>query len=465
MQMPINIVIMAAGQGNRMCSKTPKVLHCLAGRPLLSYVYTAARAISEHVYIVYGHGADAVQAALLDSDIHWVHQEQQLGTAHAVQQVLPQLRDDERILVLNGDVPLVSVQTLTALIQNTAPDQLGLLVHTYADPTGLGRINRDSTGRVLGIVEDADCTPAQKRIQEAYTGVMVVSVTHLKRWLSQLSNQNSQGEFYLTDIVKCAALEQLAVTTVAVPNESEVQGVNTRAQLAQLERVVQLQQAHELMAMGVTLLDPARLDVRGTLNCAMEVTIDVNVIFEGEVSIDEGSVIGANCIIRNARIGKHVVVESNSVIDGVVIGDHCCVGPFARLRPGTQLDAHVKIGNFVETKKSHIGAHSKVSHLSYIGDAALGQRVNVGAGTITCNYDGVNKHQTVIEDDVFIGSNTQLVAPVTIGAHATIGAGTTVCADVPTQALAVSRTPQKNIPNWSKRSSVRREREKSSRSD
>lgn len=451
MQSPINIVIMAAGQGNRMCSKTPKVLHRLAGRPLLSYVYTAAKTISEHVYIVYGHGAEAVKAALSAPEIYWVHQEQQLGTAHAVQQVLPYLQDDERILVLNGDVPLVSIETLTTLIQNTSADQLGLLVHTYADPTGLGRINRDSSNRVLGIIEDADCTPAQKLIQEAYTGVMVVSVANLKRWLGQLSNKNSQGEFYLTDIVKCAVAEQMTVITVAAENESEVQGVNTRAQLAQLERVVQLQSAHELMAMGVTLMDPARFDVRGTLNCAIEVSIDVNVIIEGDVSIDTGSTIGAHCVIRNSHIGKHVVIEPHSVIDGAIIADHCHVGPFARLRPGTQLDAHVKVGNFVETKKSHIGAHSKVSHLSYLGDAHLGQRVNIGAGTITCNYDGINKHQTIIEDDVFIGSNTELVAPLTIGQHATIGAGTTVSQDVPEQALAVSRTPQKNIPNWASR--------------
>lgn len=439
---------MAAGQGNRMHSNKPKVLHQLGGQSLLAYVLYTARVLTKKIHVVCGYGKEAVQAEFPRHELNWVYQEQQLGTGHAVIQVMPHLKDNERVLILNGDVPLISITTLRKLLQEVPANHLGLLVYEYPDASGLGRIIRNQHNQVIGIIEETDATDAQKQIREAYTGIMLASVAQLRKWLNECSSNNAQGEYYLTEIVKIAVAEQVPITTVSAQSVHEVQGVNTRAQLATLERCLQKQNAEKILAQGVSLLDPDRFDLRGELTVAPEVTIDCDVIFEGNVHIGEGSSIGPFCLIRNSIIGKNVIVKSHCVLDGATIADNCVIGPFARLRPGTQLAEDVKIGNFVETKKANVGAGSKISHLSYVGDAVLGVDVNIGAGTITCNYDGVNKHQTVIEDNVFIGSNTQLVAPVKIGASATVGAGTTVRSNVPAHALAVSDARQKHIENW-----------------
>ncbi|MBK1680464.1 bifunctional UDP-N-acetylglucosamine diphosphorylase/glucosamine-1-phosphate N-acetyltransferase GlmU [Rhodocyclus tenuis] len=448
----MNIVILAAGQGKRMHSVLPKVLQPLAGRALLAHVIATARSLApQRLCIVYGHGGDAVRAALDAPDLAWALQEPQLGTGHAVQQALPHLGDDSQAggstLVLYGDVPLTSAATLRNLL-HASGDGVGLLTAELADPTGYGRIVRDAAGAVQAIVEQKDATPTQRAIREINTGIMVLPTQHLAAWLGRLSNDNAQGEYYLTDLVALAVADGVPVRTSTVSDAWETAGVNSKVQLAELERVVQRRIAERLMEQGVRLADPARIDVRGDLVCGRDVFIDVNCVFEGEVHIDEAAEIGPNCVLKNARIGAGARLAAFSHIENAVVGPDNQIGPFARLRPGTELGADVHVGNFVELKNARVAAHSKANHLAYVGDAVIGSRVNIGAGTITCNYDGANKHLTTIEDDAFIGSDTQLVAPVTVGRGATLGAGTTLTRDAPPDALTVSRARQTTIPGW-----------------
>ncbi|MBL3556200.1 MULTISPECIES: bifunctional UDP-N-acetylglucosamine diphosphorylase/glucosamine-1-phosphate N-acetyltransferase GlmU [Marinobacter] len=445
----LHVVILAAGQGSRMKSALPKVLHRIAGKPMLHHVMDTARKLgAEGIHGVIGHGADQVKAITPAEDVQWALQEQQLGTGHAVAQALPALPDDARVLVLYGDVPLTRPETLDALVSQVSEDSLGLLTVTLKNPDGYGRILRNEAGQVAAIVEQKDATDAQQAITEVNTGILAVSARHLKDWLPQLSNSNAQGEYYLTDIIAMAADKGLVISVSQPANEYEVQGVNNRLQLAELERWYQRQEAERLMTEGATLADPARVDVRGNLSVGQDVLIDINAVFEGNVSLADNVSIGPNCLIRNATIGEGSRIEANSVIDGAEIGSGAQVGPFARLRPGTRLADSTKVGNFVETKKADVGEGSKINHLSYVGDAILGRNVNVGAGTITCNYDGVNKYQTVIGDGVFVGSNTSLVAPVSLAENVTIGAGSTITRNVEAGELAVARGRQRNIDNW-----------------
>lgn len=445
----LEVVILAAGQGTRMRSALPKVLHRLAGRPLIQHVIGTAQALAPSVvHTVVGHGADQVRDMLADTGINWVLQTEQLGTGHAVAQALPAISDDALVLVLYGDVPLVGRETLAQLLGATERRSLGLLTVELADPTGYGRIVRDANGGVVAIVEQKDANADQLSIREVNTGILAAPAAAMKRWLPQLSANNAQAEYYLTDIVALAVAEGLPVVACQPATEWEVQGVNNRLQLAELERRHQQQIAQRLMTDGVTLADPARFDVRGSLATGRDVLIDINCVFEGDVELGDNVSIGANCVIRNARIAAGTVIEPLSMIDGAVIGTDAHIGPFARLRPGTEMAAGTKVGNFVETKKALIGPGSKVNHLTYIGDCTIGAEANIGAGTITCNYDGINKHQTVIGDGAFIGSNSSLVAPVNIGRGATIGAGSTVTGDVADGQLAVARGRQRNIDDW-----------------
>jgi len=445
----LHVVILAAGQGSRMKSSLPKVLHRIAGKPMLHHVMDTARQLgAAGIHGVIGHGADQVRAITPAADVQWALQEQQLGTGHAVAQALPALPDDAQVLILYGDVPLTRVETLEALVSQVSEHSLGLLTVDLDNPDGYGRILRDGNGKVTAIVEQKDATEAQKAIHEVNTGILAVSARHLKDWLPRLSNSNAQGEYYLTDIIAMAADNCISIAVAQPGNEYEVQGVNNRLQLAELERWYQRQQANRLMTGGATLADPARVDVRGQLSVGQDVLIDVNVVFEGDVILADGVSIGPNCVIRDATIGRGTHVDAHSVIDGADIGDNAQIGPFARLRPGTRLADHTKVGNFVETKKADVGEGSKINHLSYVGDATLGRNVNVGAGTITCNYDGVNKHRTTIGDGVFVGSNTSLVAPVALGDEVTIGAGSTITRNVNAGELAVARGRQRNIDNW-----------------
>lgn len=447
--MALDIVILAAGQGTRMRSDLPKVLHPLAGKPLLRHVIDTALALSpRRLAVVVGHGAERVRTALGSLPLSWVGQEQQLGTGHAVLQALPLLARDGTTLILYGDVPLVREETLRELVALAERGSLALLTVALADPTGYGRILRDADGRVAAIVEHKDATADERAIREVNTGIMVVPNARLHEWLPTLGNRNVQGEYYLTDVIALAAQSGIGVAPLQADDENEVAGVNNREQLATLERAWQARSARELLLAGVTLRDPARFDLRGQLRHGRDVTIDVNVIIEGEVALGDHVSIGANCILRNTRIGTGTTVHPNSLLEGAEVGSGCSVGPFARLRPGTRLAEGARVGNFVETKQATIGAHSKVNHLSYVGDAAIGREVNVGAGTITCNYDGVNKHRTVIGDGAFIGSNTSLVAPVVVGAAATVGAGSVVTAAVPDESLALARGRQRNISGW-----------------
>ncbi|MBB5321673.1 bifunctional UDP-N-acetylglucosamine diphosphorylase/glucosamine-1-phosphate N-acetyltransferase GlmU [Marinobacter oulmenensis] len=446
---PLHVVILAAGQGSRMKSARPKVLHPVAGKPMLHHVIDTARQLgADRIHTVIGHGAEQVRESLPDDSVNWVLQEEQLGTGHAVAQALPDLPDDARVLVLYGDVPLTRTATLEAMVGDLDDHSLALLTVDLDNPHGYGRIVRNQAGRVQAIVEQKDANAEQQQIQEVNTGILAVSSRRLKEWLPALSNRNAQGEYYLTDIIAMAGEQGLDITVSQPLNPFEVQGVNNRLQLAELERWYQHQQAERLMTEGASLADPGRLDVRGELSAGQDVWIDVNAVFEGDVTLGDRVVIGPNCLIRNARIGAGTTVEANSVIDGAVIGENAQIGPFARLRPGTELAARTKVGNFVETKKAVVGEGSKINHLSYVGDALLGCNVNVGAGTITCNYDGVNKHRTVIGDEVFVGSNTALVAPVTLGEGATVGAGSTVTRDVAGGELTVARGKQRNIAGW-----------------
>ena len=444
----MNIVILAAGQGKRMHSNLPKVLHPLAGKALVLHVIDTARSLApKTLCVVYGHGGDAVRSTLDAPDLAWALQEPQLGTGHAVQQALPHLSGEGTALILYGDVPLIRAETLKRLV-HAAQASLAILTVELADPSGYGRIVRDADGRVLRIVEQKDSTAEERRIGEINTGIMAMPSALLGQWLGRLSNDNSQQEYYLTDIVGMAVDAGLPIRTESPENEWEVLGVNSKVQLAQLERIAQRYTAEQLMEQGVRLADPARFDVRGELVCGRDVFIDVGCVFEGRVELDEAVEVGPHCVLKNARIGAGTRLAAFTHIEDAVVGPDGRIGPFARLRPGAELSGDVHIGNFVEIKKSTIAAHSKVNHLAYIGDAIIGSRVNVGAGTITCNYDGANKFQTIIEDDAFIGSDTQLVAPVTVGRGATLGAGTTLTRDAPADTLTVSRARQVSIAGW-----------------
>jgi bifunctional UDP-N-acetylglucosamine pyrophosphorylase/glucosamine-1-phosphate N-acetyltransferase len=446
----MNVIILAAGLGKRMQSALPKVLHPLAGKPLLSHVVDTARALSpSRLCVVYGHGGDAVPTLLAAPDLAFALQEPQLGTGHAVMQGLPHLDDAVPTLVLYGDVPLTRAATLQRLLAIAGNDKLGILTIEMADPSGYGRIVRKN-GEIVRIVEQKDANAAENAISEVNTGIMVVPTPQLRRWLATLSNQNTQGEYYLTDIVARAVADGVPVVAAHPDTLAETLGVNSKSQLAELERLHQRALAQALLEQGVTLLDPSRIDIRGTLRCGRDVTIDIGCVFEGTVELADGAVIGAHCVIKNARIGAAAQIKPFCHIEDATVGAAGQIGPYARLRPGTVLAEDVHIGNFVEVKNSTIAAHSKANHLTYVGDSEVGTRVNIGAGTITCNYDGVNKLRTVIEDDVFVGSATQLIAPVRVGAGATIGAGTTLTKDAPAGKLTVSRAKQITIEGWAR---------------
>ncbi len=457
----IDVVVMAAGKGTRMKSKLPKVLHPLAGKPLLGHVLDTAQALhARQAVVITGHGAIGVEAfcadytgATAEFGLKMVRQEPQLGTGHAVQQATPVLEDDGIVVVLSGDVPLTQPSTLQHLITACAGNRLALLTLTMPDPSGYGRIVREGE-TVKAIVEHKDATPAQRAIQEIYSGIMAVPAALLKGWLARLDNQNAQGEYYLTDIVKFAVADGVSVVAHQITDAVQVAGVNSPVQLAELERAYQSRRAYALMESGVRLADPARLDVRGNLQCGQDVSIDVNCIFEGNVVLGDGVRIGANCVIANAVIAAGAVIHPFTHIDGeklgVSVGSGALIGPFARLRPGAMLGEEVHIGNFVEVKNSTLAKGAKANHLAYLGDAIVGERVNYGAGSITANYDGANKHRTVMEADVHIGSNCVLVAPVTIGAGGTVGGGSTITKDTPAGALSVSRGRQVSVPNWSR---------------
>ncbi|MEY4328737.1 MAG: bifunctional protein GlmU [Pseudomonadota bacterium] len=448
---PLQVVILAAGQGTRMRSGLPKVLHPIAGQAMVRHVIAAAAALnSQKTVAVVGHGAAVVESALADTGVQFVLQSPQLGTGHAVQMALPALQSlpaDGQLLILYGDVPLIQPATLKALLQ-AAGDGVGLVTQHLDNPTGYGRIVRDGTGKVLCNVEEKDATDEQRKITEINTGILCLPAKHLAGWLGALSNQNAQGEYYLTDLLGMAVQAGVPVHTVNPQHDWEVAGVNSKVQLAVLERVWQRHQAEQLMIEGVRLADPARIDVRGTLTCGRDVGIDVGCVFEGTVVLEEGVQIGPYCVLRDVTVKAGARIEAFSHLNQAEVGPDAVVGPYARLRPGSTLGAGAHVGNFVELKNTQLGAGSKANHLAYVGDATVGERVNIGAGTITCNYDGVNKHRTVIEDDAFIGSDTQLVAPVTVGRGATLGAGTTLTKDAPADTLTVSRPKQLSLTGW-----------------
>ena len=446
---PCSIVILAAGQGKRMKSMLPKVLQPLAGRPILKHVIDTARTLEPAaIHVVYGHGGDQVRETLKDEPVSWVLQADRLGTGHAVMQAMPSVPNDHMVLVLYGDVPLITRATLTTLLSLAGPQQMGLLTMELDDPTGYGRIVRGKRDRVQRIVEQKDATQKELKIQECNTGVLAAPARLLKKWLKAVRNDNSQGEYYLTDVIELAAKEKVAVNPLVTENAIEVLGVNDKTQLAELESALRRQVARDLMLAGVTLADPARLDVRGTVTHGVDVFIDVNVVFEGDVKLGDRVRIGPNCVVRNSEIGADTEVFPNCVVDGAVIGKSCNIGPFARTRPKSTLADEVHIGNFVEVKNSTMGNGSKANHLAYVGDAKVGERVNIGAGTIIANYDGANKHRTTIENDAHTGSNSVLVAPINVGAGATIAAGSTVAREVPPGKLTIARARQTTIENW-----------------
>ncbi|BCL76756.1 bifunctional protein GlmU [Jeongeupia sp. HS-3] len=446
---PLNVVVLAAGQGKRMYSKLPKVLHQIAGKPLVGHVIDTARALGPaKLVVVHGHGGELVQSAFAgQTDLAWAHQAQQLGTGHALAQALPQLEGGVT-LMLYGDVPLTRLATLQALLAAVEGGKFGILTDVLDDATGYGRIVRNGAGEVQAIVEQKDATPAQAAIREMNTGILALPTERLAGWLSELKNDNAQGEYYATDLVALAVRDGIAVATVHPQDHWEAEGINNKVQLAALERIYQQQQASALLAGGITLRDPARFDLRGTLTHGMDVIVDVNCVFEGKVVLGHDVSIGANCVLKNVTIADGAVIHPFCHIEGAVIGAGSLIGPYARLRPEAELAEHVHVGNFVEVKKSLIGVGSKVNHLSYIGDTTIGRDVNVGAGTITCNYDGVNKFRTVIEDEARIGSNNCLVAPVTIGARATTGAGSVIGKNAPAGELTVARARQVTIAGW-----------------
>ena len=446
---PLQSVVLAAGQGKRMRSALPKVLQPLAGQPLLAHVLETAAALSpERTVVVYGHGGDAVRETMLARDIAWAEQAEQKGTGHAVQQALPELSDEGRVLVLLGDVPLLQAQTLQTLLRETPEDGVGVLSVRVADPTGYGRIVRNATGGVQAIVEHRDATPDQHEIDEINTGVFVLPARQLSGWLDRITPHNAQGEYYLTDVIGLAVDDGTPVSATPCAGYEEVMGINDRVHLAQAERAWQRRAVETLMRDGARVADPARVDIRGAVTVAEDVFIDVNVVLEGEVRLGAGSVVGPNCVLINADIGAGTTLYANTYIEDSRVGARCNLGPFARLRPGADFRDGSKAGNFVEVKKSVIGEGSKVNHLSYIGDSVLGERVNVGAGTITCNYDGANKHQTIIGDDAFIGSGVELIAPVEVGRGATIGAGSTISKPAAADALTLERARQRTIEGW-----------------
>lgn len=452
-KIPLHIVILAAGQGTRMRSAMPKVLHPIGGKPMLQRtVDTVLELQPEGLHVIVGYEAERIKKRFVDYAINWVTQSSQLGTGHALQQALPHIPEEAAVLVLSADVPLLSLDTLRALLQSgdnlIERDCLRLLVATVPDPTGLGRIIRNKDNHVVAIIEEKDADNTVSKINEIYTGICCAQKNDLKRWLPALASNNAQNEYYVTDIVGLAVQDGVPVIPCTAADVTDTLGVNNRLQLQQLERIWQSRVAERLMLSGVTIADAARIDVRGNLQCDQDVFIDVNNVFEGHVSIGKDSHIGPNCILKNVTLGVGCIVYPNSVLEGCVIGDYCQVGPFSRVRPGTKLASECKVGNFVEMKNTTMGERSKANHLSYVGDAMVGQDVNIGAGMITCNYDGVNKHQSVIGDGAFIGSDTQLVAPVTIGAYATIGAGSTIRRDAPAHQLTLTESKQVTNPDW-----------------
>ncbi|WP_429511480.1 bifunctional UDP-N-acetylglucosamine diphosphorylase/glucosamine-1-phosphate N-acetyltransferase GlmU [Pseudomonas sp. BT76 TE3572] len=454
--MSLEIVILAAGQGTRMRSALPKVLHPIAGNSMLGHVIHSARQLDpQRIHVVIGHGAEAVRERLAADDLNFVLQDKQLGTGHAVAQAVPFIESDT-VLILYGDVPLIEVETLQRLLKQVAPQQLGLLTVELDDPTGYGRIVRNADGEVTAIVEQKDANEAERAITEGNTGILALPFAQLAGWMSRLSNNNAQGEYYLTDVIAMAVSDGLVVATEQPHDAMEVQGANDRKQLSELERHYQLRAGRRLMAQGVTLRDPARFDVRGEITVGRDVLIDINVILEGKVVIEDDVVIGPNCVIKDSTLRKGVVIKANSHIEGAILGEGSDAGPFARLRPGTVLEARAHVGNFVELKNAHLGEGAKAGHLTYLGDAEIGARTNIGAGTITCNYDGANKWKTVLGEDVFIGSNNSLVAPVDISSGATTAAGSTITQNVNNAQLAVGRARQKNIDGWKRPEKIKK---------
>lgn len=446
----LNVVILAAGEGKRMCSSLPKVLHALAGHSLLMHVTNTARLLSpDKICVVIGHGGEIVKQSIVGDDLTWVLQAQQLGTGHALMQTLPYLDKDGLTLVLYGDVPLISIQTLRELIAKAEEKHCALLTAVIENPFGYGRIVRDpETREIKAIVEQKDATNEQQKIYEINTGIMLIPNGYLHDWLPKIENKNTQHEYYLTDIIALSVRQSVQVASSQVENLWEVMGINNKAQLAELERIYQRHCADKLMQLGVSLIDPSRIDIRGELTCGSEVAIDIGCIFEGIVKLGDSVQVGAHCILKNVKVAADTTILPYSMIEDAEIGENCKIGPYARIRPGTKLSNKVHIGNFVEVKNSQIALGSKANHLSYIGDSIVGKNVNIGAGTITCNYDGANKHQTIIEDDVFIGSDTQLIAPVKISKGSTIGAGSTITKEAPENQLTLSRSKQLSIAGW-----------------
>ncbi|MBE0369991.1 bifunctional UDP-N-acetylglucosamine diphosphorylase/glucosamine-1-phosphate N-acetyltransferase GlmU [Pseudoalteromonas aurantia] len=446
--MALTSIILAAGKGTRMRSKLPKVLHSIAGKPMVQHVIDNAVAMGARATnLVFGHGGEQLQLALASNDVNWVLQEEQLGTGHAVAVATPHINDDDIVLVLYGDVPLTKRSTLERLLAATPSEGLAVLTVNLDNPNGYGRMLRDN-GKLVGIVEQKDATAEQLQITEINTGIMAANGRLLKKWLSNLSNNNAQGEYYLTDIVAMAHNEGVEISSAQPDDPMEVEGANNRVQLAALERAYQSWQAEKLMLGGATLADPARVDVRGVVSTGEDIHIDINVIFEGTVTLGDNVVIGPNCVLKDCSIGDNVVIKANTLIEDAQVAAYCTLGPFARLRPGAVMDEDSHVGNFVEMKKTRLGKGSKANHLTYLGDAEVGEKVNIGAGTITCNYDGVNKSKTIIGDNAFIGSNSSLVAPIEIGKLATIGAGSVITANVDDDQLAVARSKQRNLNGW-----------------
>ncbi len=446
---PLQVVVLAAGKGKRMHSRLPKVLHPLAGRPMLLHVLESARRLAPgRLAVVIGHGGEAVAARLDAPDVAWVVQDRQLGTAHAVMQAMPRLERSGVVLVLYGDVPRIATGTLRSLVDAAAENQLAILTQEVDDPRGYGRVVRDGSGRVARIVEERDATEAERAIREVNTGVVAAPFARLEKWLESIGNANVQGEYYLTDIVGAAVADGCPVAVRRPQSATECLGVNSKRELARLERLVQLDRANALLDAGVTLADPARLDVRGELACGEDVFIDANCLFEGRVTLGDGVSVGAGCVLREVSVGAGTEIRPYCVLEEASVGERARIGPYARIRPGTELADEVHVGNFVEVKASTLGRGSKANHLAYVGDATVGRDVNIGAGTITCNYDGANKHRTVIEDDVHIGSDVQLVAPVTVGKGATVGAGATIVKDVPPGGLTLTEAKQVSKPGW-----------------
>jgi len=450
--MSLHIIILAAGKGTRMRSHLPKVLHKLGGKPLLEYVIKTAYSLHpQKIHVVYGEGGSLVRTHLQQYDVNWIEQAKQFGTGHAVMQALPFIEHATQVLILYGDAPLVTATTLTQLVQGMPQDGMSLLTAEFFDPSGLGRIIRNDLGAIKAIIEHKDASPLQLHIKEINSGIIVTTSKILRDYLPRLAQHNAQGEYYLTDIIAMVVGDKLPINSLLISNPEEVTGINDQQQLAALERQYQKNLAINLMRQGLRLIDPSRFDLRGDLIIANDVVIDVNVVIEGKVSIDANTTIGPNNFLKNTRIGENVVIKANCVIEDVIIANNCIIGPFARIRPGTHLEEGAHIGNFVEIKNTKVGKNSKAGHLSYLGDTTIGDNVNIGAGTITCNYDGVNKNQTIIESGVFIGSNTSLVAPVKIKKNATIGAGSVITEDAPAEKLTIARAKQITIENWKRK--------------